>query len=1636
MPGARMIFNARYFQIAKPGEVASKNKLLKNAAAGLVEYIATRESVIHNFTPEYELADATDLQRAKIEEFMMENQELKSIDEYEKYHTSPTAANATRLLTKAIKVIAGIDTGEAIPAAGSPATEKQVQRIQEFVSAAPNLKESMEYLDFLESPNFENASEFLSNAFENSMGSAVDPETLQMMVNYIATRPGVISASDHGLFSGDAVTDLEAYKQEVSTHTGNIYSTVVSLRREDADFMGFDTQAPWKDVVLSKLDVIAKNNKIPLEDLRWCAAMHNTGHHPHIHLMYWSEHPDKQNFLSKEGIEKIKSAFAHEIFRGEFEQIYTQQKTITNDLKEECVRLFDQLNKNADTYAGAPALIEKFSVLSGELQELKGKHQYKYLPGQLKALVNDMVDTIGEIPEIKKIHMLYEEQHNKMLSIYKNQENIPIRKLSEMKSGEHLYFLKNLVLRTADQFSQQHPEFYSSIEPDYAFQPKDYPDDDLSDMFPDDSPDNLIHESEQLVQQLHYAYQNGNPAAVLLLGEIFTDGLPGIEADLDTAMMWYGKEAAQLPQAAYRLSEIALDVEQSGMYTHLAAVGFLKELENSPNMQIIEDILNGKYRYGDIEKQYHAQFEILKALDPDTEYKPPSVLQDSPENGERLFYLAKLQARGYTYHPDFAPAETLSVPPDIEKAKDLLQLAYDAGYAAAAHELGSMEESPYKSLRWYLKGSEAGHPASMLEAARMLESGAGGIQDLETAEMLYERAAQPEAMEEPAHRAVPLSPPSDSNEAPMSASVLYKQAKKLEKEKATQGQAFALFKQSADDGNAWAQYKTAQYIYRGLSDLDRTEAHPYFALARESFWKEEQSGQENNWRDYVVAGMYAKGLGTNVDENQAYSYYGKALAGFHEDSSSPHWMRYVMGRMYQYGLGTEIDMTEAFRHLKDAADLGHPRAKYDTASCYQHGKGTEADSSQAQKYYAMALTDFLTADQKEPDEWQEYTIARMYANGIGTAIVPEKAFEYYSLAAKHGHTKAAYETGRCHDKGLGTEPDQGKAQLYYKQALEGFLQEEDDAQNIRTEYSLAIMYQEGLGTEKDPEKALMYMKMVADSGNGRAQYMVAQYLENGSGIEKSPALAQEYYSKALENFLAEDSENPSVWTQSTIAKMYEKGMGTGQDPEKAFQFYQLAAGGGHTFSQYKTAECLEDGTGTAENPELAQEYYAKALQGFLAQNEENPDAWVQYRIARMYEKGLGAEISLKNAFPYYRMAADNDHTYAQYKTAECLNSGTGTEKKPAQAQEYYAKALPVFLQQNEESPDTWMQYRIAGMYEYGKGCDQDPEKAFQFYQLAANDGHTYSQYKTAEALEDGTSTEKDPVLAGEYYAKALQGFLAQNEESQDTWLQYRIAGMYENGKGCEKDPEKAFQYYHLAADREHTFSQYKTAEALDGGTGVAKNSELAQEYYAKALQGFLAQNKESPDTWLQYRIAEMYEHGKGGDANPSAAFQYYKQAADAGHTPAAFQVGYAYHTGNGVPVNETFAQRYFKKAFQGFMKQEQQDPNAYTEFQIGRMYERGFGTEKDRDKAQEWYQKSADNGSEYAEKALERMEQQRSAEMLAASTSALQALLRACEAQMPQELRRPLGIDRKERRRIREKKHSMGMLEDWENTLE
>ena len=165
----------------------------------------------------------------------------------------------------------------------------------------PKAKRYLEYEDFKANPTVENASELISTIIERNADIIGNR---QNFVGYMAMRPGVEKRGSHGLFNEkDEPIILNQAANEIAEHKGNVWSHVVSLRREDAVRLGFDNSDAWRELVKRHISDIAKAQNIPLCNLKWYAAYHDTTHHPHIHLLVYSTNP-KQGFLTKAGIDK------------------------------------------------------------------------------------------------------------------------------------------------------------------------------------------------------------------------------------------------------------------------------------------------------------------------------------------------------------------------------------------------------------------------------------------------------------------------------------------------------------------------------------------------------------------------------------------------------------------------------------------------------------------------------------------------------------------------------------------------------------------------------------------------------------------------------------------------------------------------------------------------------------------------------------------------------------------------------------------------------------------------------------------------------------------------------------------------------------------------------------------------------------------------------------------------------------------------------------------------------------------------------------------------------------------------------------------------------------------------------------
>lgn len=322
------------------------------------------------------------------------------------------------------------------------ATKNQKELIDDLLSDFPEAKRYLEYEDFKANPTVENASELISTIIERNADIIGNR---QNFVGYMAMRPGVEKRGSHGLFNEkDEPIILNQAANEIAEHKGNVWSHVVSLHREDAVRLGFDNSDAWRELVKRHISGIAKAQNIPLCNLKWYAAYHDTTHHPHIHLLVYSTNP-KQGFLTKAGIDEIRSAFANDIFHDDLQSIYQEQTVSRDELKAVSKNEFESIvNMIASNDRTDPQLEELIRKLYIQLQNVKGKKVYGYLPMEIKETVNKI---FSELAKDENIQQLYEKWCGLERLKYKTytQKETELPKLADNKVFQPV---RNMIIRT------------------------------------------------------------------------------------------------------------------------------------------------------------------------------------------------------------------------------------------------------------------------------------------------------------------------------------------------------------------------------------------------------------------------------------------------------------------------------------------------------------------------------------------------------------------------------------------------------------------------------------------------------------------------------------------------------------------------------------------------------------------------------------------------------------------------------------------------------------------------------------------------------------------------------------------------------------------------------------------------------------------------------------------------------------------------------------------------------------------------------------------------------------------------------------------------------------------------------------
>lgn len=863
------------------------------------------------------------------------------------------------------------------------ATKKQQTLVSEILREFPDSRELFEYEDYLAKPNRENASEFITIALEHHLDKIGDREKY---LDYIANRPRVEKFDSHGLFNGgDDPLVLAHVAEEVSSHTGNVWTPIISLRREDAARLDYDNARAWKALLSSKALEFAENFKIHPDHLKWYAAFHNESHHPHVHMICYSTDP-KEGYLTRQGITKMKSSLAQDIFRQELLPLYAEKTQRRDELREQAVSTMrDLIRQMKNGILQNDRMEQLMTNLSERLQKTSGKKQYGYLRPKLKNVVDEIVDELARDSRVAEAYRLWWETRGRIEAIYtdKPSDPPPLSQCLDFKP------IRNMVIQEALHIGDgtmtfEEPSLVDALprepEPADPAPQESEPEDSAGFQQPDSDDasesDQPIGErprrkrgtrgsgpshgrsksrfpnwwTEEYKQAKLYLYgdedngvprdfgearslflseaENGNPLAMYDLGRMILDGL-GCEADAEEAYRWYER----------------------------ALHSFHTTEENEP----------WKYTEYRIGKMYAAglgtEQDYLQAAD---------WLSMSADEGYKY---AQYSLGGLYYHGK-------GVAQNQEYAFELYTLAADRHFPYASFELGKMlrdgvgceKNSAASSQRFqeaflgFTDLERQSHDDKIqYRIGWMLANGIGTEKDIDQAKRYLDRSA---GVGNP-FACFLLAKLILSEEAPSQEDI----EKSLD-----------YLRQAVDAGNPYAAYFLGKLYQEGRHvPKNIAEAVQLFKIAAE---------QDNEYAAYRLGKLYLGGEGVLKDMEAALRWL-----NFAADKKNQY-AEYALGILYLKGEDIPKDVGKAIDFLKRAAGQGSQFAQYRLGKLYLIGEDAPKDMEAALRY--------LNAAAAQGNQYAQYTLGKLYLMGKDVSRDKETAVRWFTLSAAQGNIYAQF----------------------------------------------------------------------------------------------------------------------------------------------------------------------------------------------------------------------------------------------------------------------------------------------------------------------------------------------------------------------------------------------------------------------------------------------------------------------------------------------------------------------------------------------------------------------------------------------------------------------------------------------------
>ena len=434
-----------------------------------------------------------------------------------------------------------------------PPTRRQEQIVRDLERDFPDTMTYPEHIAYAEQPTKAKASEYIHAALETHWE---DAQHSDVYMRYIATRPRAERLGSHGLFGDEDHVDLSSAMEALDHYTGNVWTHIISLTREDATRLGYDNAFAWRDLLRAHRNDIAAAMHIPPNDFRWYAAFHDEGNHPHVHMMAWSVKPG-QAYLKPEGIRQIRSQLANDVFKQEMLHLYEQKSVSRDEVVREARRALVELAREMQRSIGnAPQIETQMQELAQVLSTTEGKHKYGYLKKPVKEMVDGVVDRLDNFPVVHECYDRWLELQNQVDSYYKDEKRKRL-KLSQQKEFRQI---KNAVIAVADQINMGEITFEDESmrrrdEPDeFAYAPQLYHQ--LRDAILDRSLP--LEDRDECAERMIELADDGDRYAQYFIGKLYRDG-GLLTPDTELARRAFEAVAKQgLPAAQYALGKLLL----------------------------------------------------------------------------------------------------------------------------------------------------------------------------------------------------------------------------------------------------------------------------------------------------------------------------------------------------------------------------------------------------------------------------------------------------------------------------------------------------------------------------------------------------------------------------------------------------------------------------------------------------------------------------------------------------------------------------------------------------------------------------------------------------------------------------------------------------------------------------------------------------------------------------------------------------------------------------------------------------------------------------------------------------------------------------------------------------------------------